>query len=427
MSQIVLRINQIQRIALYLYFCSINFEMWDPFNTKGYFSLSKLIGLIYFVTLIPQIIYFVKTKRIKPFIQPIWIFYFLLSSVSLININFNSNDFINFTILSNILIFWFLINHERKDRCVLEKGMLCFALGSIVLALFYIAGFGVENMGGRISILGDNQNSIGIKMCVSLAILILIIGQNRLHLGKLRYILLLPIPIMFKLMFETGSRVAFISFALLFVTGSMLFKTKRIWYKIEVLVISSTAFIYIWKLLMHSETLVHRLISSYQRYDLAGRELIWQDILPLIKNNPILGVGTTGYAFFTLNNFSNAESPHNVILEVLCYTGIIGLISYLIFLYQIFKGGYQSYKTEGLLLPLLLLFPVMGILASGQILEDKLGWSIFAYVVSSSLFKSKLKVIGNTNALTKQKASVRHRYFRSKRRATSVGGIGIGL
>ena len=48
-------IKQVQRFALYLFFFSINFEVWDPFNTDGFFSVSKLTGLIYLFTIIPQI------------------------------------------------------------------------------------------------------------------------------------------------------------------------------------------------------------------------------------------------------------------------------------------------------------------------------------------------------------------------------------
>jgi O-antigen ligase len=430
MNPIVLIINQIQRIALYAYFFSINFEVWDPFNTNGYFSLSKLTGLIYLVTIIPQIKHFIRTDRIKPFIQPAWIFFALLTFVSLININSISNNFIDFTIFQNILLFWFLINHERKDRLVLEKGMLSFALGSIALAFLFYAGIGIEyrieyGTLGRVSIFGDNENIVGLRMCISLVILVLTIIQNRLNLGRLRYLLLLPIPIMIRLMFATGSRVAFISFFLLFLTGVILFKTKRIWHKIALIAMSSGALIYIWQLLMHSETLIRRLTRSSQEYDLAGRDAIWQGLLPLVENHPILGVGTTGYAFFTQKTFGRWQSPHNVILEVLCYTGIIGLMIYLIFLYRVFKRGYQNYKTEGFLLSLLLLIPVMGILASGQILGVKIGWAIFAYVGCSSFYKSKIKRTGGTKALTIHKRSFRHRIFRSIRLAASVGGMGI--
>jgi O-antigen ligase len=82
--------------------------------------------------------------------------------------------------------------------------------------------------------------------------------------------------------------------------------------------------------------------------------------------------------------FSRIPSPHNVILELMCYSGIIGLTIYLVYFYQICKRGYQSYKRKGLLLPILLLIYIFGMLFTGQILYDKIGWIIFAYTVGST-------------------------------------------
>jgi len=401
-------IKQIQRITLYLFFFSINFEVWDPFNTNGFFSISKLTGFIYLLTIIPQIHAFNRTDTIKPILLPIWFFFAILTLVSLINVNIISYGFLDFTIFQNIFLFWFLINHERKDPLVLEKGLLSFSLGSVALVLLFYAGIGIEYNGGRVSIFGDNQNTIGLRMSISMAILILTTAQNKLKLGKTRYLLLLPIPIMLLLMGETGSRVAFISFALIFVTGVVLFKSKRIWGKISTFSIGSIALIYSWVFLVQSETLAQRLLRSYEEGDLAGRDVIWKGLYPIIEDNPMLGVGKTGYDYITNINFGRWVSPHNVILEVLCYTGVIGLIIYLLFLFRVLKKGYQNYKTEGLLLPLLLIIPVLGMLVSGQILGVKIGWVIFAYIVGSSVFKPKSETIRSVTPLTMHENSLRH-------------------
>jgi len=207
---------------------------------------------------------------------------------------------------------------------------------------------------------------------------------------------------------ETGSRVAFISFALIFVTGVVLFKSKRIWGKISTFSIGSIALIYSWVFLVQSETLAQRLLRSYEEGDLAGRDVIWKGLYPIIEDNPMLGVGKTGYDYITNINFGRWVSPHNVILEVLCYTGVIGLIIYLLFLFRVLKKGYQNYKTEGLLLPLLLIIPVLGMLVSGQILGVKIGWVIFAYIVGSSVFKPKSETIRSVTPLTMHENSLRH-------------------
>lgn len=392
MEQINPLIKKIQRIAMYLFFFFLNFEYWDPFNTLEYFTLAKLAGFLYLLTLIPQINYFTRTDAIKRFLRPAWLFFLLLTVVNLLNVNSISSNFFNMSIFSDIIIFWFLINHERRERLVLEKGFLSFAFGTIAFSLLFYAGIGVTYLGGRVSVFGDNENVIGIRSGIAILILILVVVQNRLGLGRLRYLLIIPIPIIFKLLAETGSRVAFISVALAFVLDIMLIKTKWIWQKIIVLVVGVVISLYSWQFILQSETLYNRLFSASED-SLGDRYEIWHRILPLIYNNPILGVGETGYLNYSQETFNKVESPHNVILEVLCYTGIIGLIIYSVFLFRIFKTGYQTYRSDGFLLPLTLIIFVCGMILSGQILDYKLAWVIFAYIVGCSFFKKKSTLI----------------------------------
>lgn len=374
--------RRLQRLALFIFFFSINFEVWDPFNTNGFFSISKLTGYVYLITMIPLLIHISTTNTIKYIIKPILIFFGLLTLVSIININTSSYSFFDFSIFQNIVLLWILMYHEQYQPLVLEKGIFSFALGSVILALLFNAGIGIDYEGGRVSIFGDNQNNVGMRMSISIIILLTILLQNRLQLGKFRYLLLTPIPLMLTLMAESGSRLAFISFILSFIIGGFLFKTRKIWTKAMIMVIGTLAFIAIWQFLLQNEILSIRLLQSVQEGDISERDIIWQRLLPLVKNNPIFGVGKTGYAFFAQATFGQATSPHNVILEVLCLTGIIGLIIYLIFLYRVFKRIFNLYRTEDLLLPLLLTLPIFGLLLSGQILYVKIGWVIFAYIAS---------------------------------------------
>ncbi len=379
-----------QRIALYVFFFSINFEVWDPFHTNGFFSVSKLTGYIYLLMMIPMIMYFITSHENKSILRPVWLFFGLLTIVSLFHVNSIYYNFFDFPIFQNIILFWILVNHEQYDQLVLEKGMFSFALGSVALALLFNAGIGIEyDPGGRINIFGDNQNNVGVRMSISMVILILAIVQNRLQIGKIRYLLLLPIPIMMMFMAETGSRVALVSFVLAFITGILLFKTKNIWGRIAIFAVGALAFIYVWQFLMQSEVLKLRILQSTHESDLSGREIIWQTLLPLIKSNLVFGVGETGYQYFSQTTFGEIASPHNVFIEVLCYTGIAGLIIYLIFLYRIFIRSFQIYKTMNMLLPLLLLVPVMGLLVSGQILNVKIGWVIFTYIAGYSIVSQR--------------------------------------
>lgn len=383
--------KHIQRIALYLFFFSINFEVWDLFYPGHIFSISKLTGYFYFLTMVPLFKTFSTNVDLKSILTPLLIFFGLLTLVSLFHIKSTYYNFFDFSIFQNIILFYVLFNHERIDPLILEKGLLSFSLGSVAIAILFMAGIGIEYIGGRVRFIGENSNDTGICTSISMIILFLAVFQNRLKLGKMRFLLLTPIPIMMKLMAETGSRVAAISFILAFTVGVLLFKTKKLRSKILLLSVGAIIFISGWQFLMQVEVLKLRLFQTIQEGDLANRNLIWNELLPLIHSNPIFGVGVTGYEYFAQRTFKELISPHNVILEVLCLTGFVGLGIFLIFLHKVFKISYRKYISGGLLLPLIILIPILGLLASGQLLNAKIGWSIFAYIASPLILNQKMR------------------------------------
>lgn len=382
-------IKQIQRIALYIFFFSINFEMFEPFSSITY-SVSRFTGILYFITLIPEIKFFVKTDRISNILLTLWLFFGLLTLMSLLNINDVSKEYFNISIFQNILLFWFLVNHARKDYLILEKGMLFFAIGTIVFAIMYLVGFGVEYEEGRLTMFKENQNTLGINMCIGIIVLLLLIVQNKVQLGRLRYFFLAFLPIMVIFLFATGSRKAFLSLVACYITGLILLKTKKPSRKLIALIIGLIGLIAMGVLLFQSEVLRDRLLETAKTGDMSERDVIWGKVMPTILEHPIFGVGNTGYDFYSAITFGGAMmSPHNVILEVLSLTGIVGLLIYTSFLYQVFLRGYQTYKANGLLLPILLAFPMFTLIVSGQILTNKIGWIIFAYTVGSYAVKNK--------------------------------------
>ena len=368
-----------------MFFFSINFEMWDPFNTDEAFSIAKLTGYLYLLLLLPRILVFLRVDHLTSLLLPIWIFFGYLTIISIININPVSKDFFNEPIFQNIILFWLLLNHEREDPDILEKGLLSFALGSVVLAVLFKLGIGIEYEWGRVTLFGANQNTIGTFMTVSMMILVLSVFENKLNLGQIRFIFLLPVLIMLQLMIETGSRVAFVSFIFAFIAGIYMYKTNKIANKVLIVTIGFILFMAIWLYTMQSDLMRQRLIESINQGN-SSREYIWSRIINLILENPVFGVGLTGYTEFAVYVFGQPTSAHNVILQVLCYTGIVGLTLYLVFLWRVAMAGYIHYKHRGPLLQVLLLIPIFGLILTHQVLATKIGWVIFSYSSTSLIF-----------------------------------------
>ena len=126
----------------------------------------------------------------------------------------------------------------------MENALLVLALGSILLAVFYNAGIGVSLDQGRITLFGDNSNITSIRMVISILIIVVAVMQNRLQIGLHRFLFLIPVILMIKLMAETGSRVGFISLALAFIAGILFYKAKNNWNKIFITIGGFFSFAY---------------------------------------------------------------------------------------------------------------------------------------------------------------------------------------
>lgn len=378
-----------QNFLLYLFFFSLNFEVWDPFNTGGNFSVAKLTGFLYTFSLIFKIQYFLKSPRgLKTHLRLILFFYIFLFLISLFNINVYSSDFIQFSILQNLILLVFLLNHERLNSGVLEKSFIFFLLGSLVLAACFYLGIGLEkNVEGRVSLFGDNENIIGVRMVVSALVLTHIILKYRKRISKFIYALLpfgyLPLV---TLMLNTGSRLSFISLFLGISVIFILHKQRGVFSKILFLVVGVIAAIFLYDLALQSETLATRLTETAEEGNISGRDEIWLSILPLIEDNWIIGVGRTGYIEYITKLYGGIKSPHNVIVEVLAYTGIIGFMLFFGFIGKAFLNAYNYLRKYNEVIPFVFFVPILGIVFTAQILTLKLGWVIFAYAASRALY-----------------------------------------
>ena len=376
-------ILKVQTYLLYCLFFSVNFEVWDPLQTGGWFSLSKFFGILYFLSIIPNISNYIYTsKKVYLILAPLFIFYFILLILNIFNVNSYSSDFLSISILLNIFIFILILNHERIIPGVIEKAFVYFLLGALVSTIAYFLKIGVEvTIDGRVSLFGDDENALGFRMVVAFIILTYLLINNKENLLKFSLLFFLYFPII-TLLLNTGSRLSVINLVLCTLFFVIFFKAKYIFNKALIWILFLFSSGYLIDLILTSEVVGKRLISSLEEGNLAGRDEIWKSILPLIENNIIFGVGQTGYIEFTNFNFGMYKSPHNVILEVLAYTGLMGLFFYLIFLFAAFFQSFQFFIKTRNIVPLVFLLPILGLLVSGQILVVKLGWFILAYAAS---------------------------------------------
>ncbi len=379
----------LRRIALCIYTFSINFEILE-LSGSGLFSVAKLSAIIYLSTLIGDIQKFITIKGIKEYTRPIFILFGLISIMTLININDGDGSLFNIPFLLNIIFFIIIINHSRIDPKAMQSAIIAFALGSILVAIFYYLKIGVSYEFGRVSIFGDNQNAIGVKQAISILICIYY-GLNLIENKKklLPLILLLGTPLMFQLLLETGSRKAIIGVFLGVIIGILFLKTKSFKFKLIILIGGVYIFFSALELLMNSEVLIKRLTATAESGDLAGRDRIWKAILPLIADHPFFGVGESGFYIYSVKTFGAYNSPHNVLIEILAYSGIFGLYFYLKFLFKLITQSIKSLFKYKSWISLVLLIQVLGFIIAGQALGSKVGWLVFSFVIYTTYSNNK--------------------------------------
>ena len=390
----------IQNYCLYLYFFSINYE---NFNPTGYFSLSKLAGIIYVISAILSARIFLSLNRQQfYFYSPVIIFVVYLTLISLLNINDFSNRFIDIALIQNLLIFMVVVNHIRKDYLVLEKGMFALALGSVSVSILLFLGIGVtempQDMFGLIvrkTFFNAGPNELAIKLSAGIVIIVSILFENRLKLNKLvRFFLLFSIPLMIISIFDTASRTAFLilpACGLAWFGFKLLASEKKLYALIFGSFLFAIVFIPIYFMVMQMEDfqlLAARLQDTGGVGDNSdvGRLTLWLGFSSLIFENPIFGNGYSGFDLITFNYFGFVESPHNVFLEVLMYTGLFGFLFYSIFLSRIFLASYKLFKYRNRILPTILIPIALAFIFILQGLNEKVCWLILAYIIGTYMY-----------------------------------------
>lgn len=392
----------VQRFFLCLYFFSMIVE---NFNPTGYFSIAKLTAACYLLSVLPSIKNFIfLSKKSLYFFWPILTFLLWITLISLFNVNSYSSRVLDFEVVQNILLFMVIVNHARRDSKGLDYGILAFAIGCFCVSLLLFLNIGVTESTGsvvggetvyRTSFFNAGPNEISIKLVTGATILIGLYFQNPLSITKkTRLMLVSGVPIILLAMLKTGSRTAFLVFVLAglfwYVVSILDARNKLKIMVVGVLGISMllVTLALVMPQLSGAETLIARMAESGGKSDFSegGRFMIWAGFLSIIGDNAMFGYGLSGYDQVAYEVFGAVYSPHNVLLEVLIYGGLIGLLLYLSFLIKIFLASYKMFRIRGEILPVLLLPTVLAFVIALQGLSEKTCWLLLAYIVGRFIF-----------------------------------------
>lgn len=383
----MLTISKLQRNSIYLFAFSLNFETVNLFNLGIDYLASKItIVLLLGVT-------FINTPAIKSigkylvFLKPLFIFFIYLTIISFVNRAGSAASFFYFPLFLDLVIVFLLLSAVKRYPTVLLEGLVAFSIGALLLAILFFLNIGVEaTADGRMSIFSINQNLLGLYACfASFTFMYLLFKKTSLS-AIIKYLLIGAIFILFLLLIKTGSRGAFLSFVV--GMGLYLFANKNLSrFKKSLIVFGFIiAGVLLWTFFLKNSIVTERLVTSVSDGDLSNRDLIWISLFDVIVNNYWFGVGVTGYERIIGNG-----SPHNVLIEVLCYSGVFGLLIFLVFVVNIGRNAYRNFKRDDNVLPFALFLPSLGLILTGQIFEQKVIWLILAYQIACATKRIKAR------------------------------------
>ena len=127
------------------------------------------------------------------------------------------------------------------------------------------------------------------------------------------------------------------------------------------------------------DNLSHRLTLLIQGNSSGRTSLIWPFTIDKIMDSPIFGYGINTYKLLATGTpaFSHA-GVHNLSLELLLYTGIIG---FLIFTYIIWLTLKESFTKEKILYFILFLSFIILMQFDGSLIDSKVHLNIFILIL----------------------------------------------
>lgn len=286
--------------------------------------------------------------------------------------------------VSLVLVFWAAYNLMRDER-VATRALLTFGLACAVLALLSVGGavhLDEEwvKKSGRVTLFGQNPNRAGLILALgALALIGLTYGRDR-KLIRPRLLVWPLLAVIGIAIVNTGSRGSLLSLALglwMFAVGGRSLLVKIRGAVVAVLVIAFLAGV-AWQL-----PLMRKRFQQAQHGNLAGREKIFPAAWDLFRERPLLGWGP-GQNKYELarrvpDEFLNWRDTHNLVLELLTSTGVLGTIPFLTGLGLCVWGAWTGRRSTHGMLPFAMATALLISNMSGNGIALKLLWITLAY------------------------------------------------
>lgn len=379
--------------ALFMLVFFIPFSKWEPFGSL-YFTLPFLASYFYFAFCLASMSLSFNIKKVSSAAFPFLLLIGLMWIMTTLNYSPKSTmAYSEIRRLTLSFLFFVALSNEIRIRPALENQLLiAFMMGLYLVAVLFVLGIGVGARGARLEILGLNPNAMALLFVLGLfATLKVLLEVN--FASVTRYIIIFFAALFLLIVVRSGSRSAIVGLAIGPAVYLYFYKLplKR---KIPFVVIGGVILVLILGLVLSSDIIQQRFQEQTEDENWGGRIPIWEATLPLVYEHPWFGAGASGYETHFLKYFGQFHAVHNVYLQILAYTGIVGLSVFFWLLARLGRGAFIVNRYKGTPFYLAVWFTyLVYYFAGGGVIATFVLWFLMGLINGQvALMKEQLKI-----------------------------------
>lgn len=288
-----------------------------------------------------------------------------------------------------LVIFWAAANLMRDERTA-RMALYALILACVGLAAMQLTGIAnaTADLGGgvrRATVLGQNPNRTA-RLLAAGVLALIGLAYGRPHPAFRPRLLIWPLAGMLVFaMVQGGSRGALLSLCL----GLWMFSLAgaRLSTKIKSAAVSVVAIVAMGWIAMQSP-LMRKRFEMAESGNLAKREQIFPTAFQLFRERPVLGWGPMANQYELglrlPEHATNRRDTHNLLLEVVTTTGLVGTTFFLVGLGLCGVAAWRARAGPAGILPLAMFVSLFVGNMSGNFLSFKLYWVMLAFAVGSA-------------------------------------------
>ena len=296
-----------------------------------------------------------------------------------------------FTLLVETLLLMVAASNLLREEGIRRTALQLLVVACVVRAGIQLLGISVSTHvewtgGERVSAMGQNANHSAMILTAGLLAL-LGLGYDRPRTGWRRGLLLwAPAAAIAIAIVQNASRGGVVALAAGLAAFTLGGHTART--RIRNVALALVAFVAIAVASYQSDTMRNRFMDSASTGFMAGRERIFPLAWQMVMEHPLAGWGPVRNKYELGSRLPEQRRPrrdtHNLVLEVLTSTGLLGLIPFAIGTALALLAAWRARAGSEGILPLAFLVAVLAANLSGNWVAAPILWLAMAYAVASA-------------------------------------------